>query len=84
MGASVDSGGPHSAVPALDAGILAAAGAFSRYPKRTLNAHARSDAVQAENALSKKITRRWLELLPGTRSELEALKNPAHKICSRS
>ena len=77
----VDSGGRHSAVPALGAGILAAVGALNRFPKRTKNAHARSDAVRAENALSKKFTTEWLELLPSTRLQLEALKNPPYNNC---
>ena len=59
-------GGSHPAVPALDAEILTAVRALNRYPKRGKD--------KTENLLACRIAKRWLDLLPSTRSELLALK----------
>ena len=58
--------GSHSAVPALDAEILTAVRALNRYPKRGKDKN--------ENLLAKRIAKKWLDLLPSTREELEALQ----------
>ena len=71
---NVDSGGSHPAMPVLDADILSAVRALNRYPQRTTATHTLSDALRAESALAMRITRRWLDLLPSTRSALLALK----------
>ena len=82
--ARVDSGGPHPAVPALDSDILAGVRALNRYPQRTKNANTLNDTAKAENVLAKRITTRWLDLLPSTRSELEALQLTSKEAMKRS
>ena len=58
--------GMELALPALDAEILTQVRALNRYPKRGKD--------KAENLLAVRISKRWLDLLPSTREELEALQ----------